>query len=236
MNVAFDDHDPHENPGSWTGLGFTVGEARRWIDTGFDPRSALRWREHGVYRPDRALAWRTAGLTPRTVDLPLRAGMTPEEAVRWRELGYDRADAAERHLSGERPRPRRALSRLLSRPHDRDLELDDEQAETMHALLAAGVTPARARAYLDAGWRGARAVPWARAGVEATQAVLYRCLGLFPEEAARLAEAGTDAEQLLCAWWDAGIPRAEAASWLIARTSPEDAARAEAARNGDRPE
>ncbi|SIO89985.1 hypothetical protein [Nocardiopsis sp. JB363] len=118
-NVAFDDHDPHENPGSWTGLGFTVGEARRWI---------------------------------------------------------------------------------------------------------------------DAGRRGARAAPWARAGVEASQAVLYRCLGLFPEEAARLAEAGTDAEQLLCAWWDAGIPRAEASSWLIARTSPEDAVRAEAARNGDRPE
>ena len=140
---------------------------------------------------------------------------------------------AKRHPAGERPGPQGPLARLLSRPRDRDLELDDEQAETMHALLAAGVAPTRARAYLDAGWRSPDAESWARTGVEATQAVLYRCLGLLPEQATRLAEAGTDAEELLCAWWDSGVPRTEAASWIVSGTSPEDAAPVEAARSPD---
>lgn len=136
---------------------------------------------------------------------------------------------AERHPTGERPGIRGPLARLLSRPRDLDLELDDEQAETMHALLAAGVTPTRARAYLDAGRPSPVAESWARTGVGAVQAMLYRCLGLPPEEAARLAEAGTDAEELLCAWWDSGVPRTEAASWIASGTSPEDAALAEVA-------
>ncbi|GAA1088427.1 hypothetical protein NE857_20950 [Nocardiopsis exhalans] len=230
MNVAFDDPAPEpEDLHAWTARGFAVAEARRWIDAGFVLDAAERWRERGVYRPEPAQAWRAAGLTPYTVGPALRAGMEPGEAVRWHELGYDRAEAAERHLAGERPHPRRLFARLFRRHRDRDLDLDDAQAETMTALLRAGVPPARARAYLDAGWRGLEALPWARTGVNATQAVLYRALGLAPEEAARSAKAGRDAEKLLRTWWDAGVPRQDVAAWLTAGFSPQEAASAVAA-------
>ncbi|MBR8742893.1 hypothetical protein [Nocardiopsis sp. MG754419] len=116
------------------------------------------------------------------------------------------------------------MRRPLHHQKDRDLALDDAGAETMRALTAAGVGHARARAYVDAGWRGPEAVPWARAGVPATPAVLYRCLGLLPTEAARRAASGTDAEALLRAWWDSGVPRAETASWIVSGATPEQAA------------
>ncbi|WP_017580956.1 hypothetical protein [Nocardiopsis valliformis] len=231
MKTAFDDPAPEpEGLPAWTARGFAVAEARTWIDAGFVLAAAERWRERGVYRPGPARLWRTAGLTPHTVGPALRAGMEPGEVVRWHELGYDHTEAAERHLAGERPRPRRLFARLFRRHRDRDLDLDDAQAETMTALLRAGIQPADARAYLDAGWRGPEAVPWARAGVNATQAVLYRALGFTPKEAAAWsAEAGKDAEELLRTWWDAGVPRQDVAAWVVAGFSPEEAASAVAA-------
>ncbi len=230
MKTAFDDPEPGpEDLHAWTARGFTVAEARRWIDAGFVPDTAERWRERGVYRPGPARTWRAAGLTPYTVGPALRSGMDPGEAVRWHELGYSREEAAERHLAGERPYPRTVFARLLRRHRDRGPDLDDAEAETMNALLRAGVRPAAARAYLDAGWRGRAPVPWARAGVNATGAVLYRSLGFTPKEAARSSEAGQDAEELLRAWWDAGVPRTGVAAWVIAGFSPEEAANAVAA-------
>ncbi|GAB3691098.1 hypothetical protein [Nocardiopsis oceani] len=227
MSVAFDDHAPEpEDLHAWTARGFTVAEARRWINAGFVLDAAERWRERGVYRPDPARTWRAAGLTPYTVGPALQAGMTPDEAVRWHELGYARAEAAERHLAGERPHPKRLFARLFRRGRDRDLDLDDDQAETMYALLRAGVRPALARTYLDAGWRGHEPVTWARAGVNATQAVLYRSLGFTPKEASRLAETGRDAEELLRTWWDAGVPRSDVAAWAVAGFTSDEAARA----------
>lgn len=230
MRTAFDTPEPEpEDLYAWTARGFAVAEARRWINAGFVLDAAERWRERGVYRPGPARTWRAAGLTPYTVGPALRAGMEPGDAVRWHELGYDRAEAAERHLAGERPHPRRLFARLFRRQRDRDLDLDDAQAETMTALLRAGVPSASARAYLDAGWRGPEPLPWARAGVNATQAVLYRALGFTPKEAARSAEAGRDAEELLRTWWDTGVPRQDVAAWVIAGFSPEEAAGAVAA-------
>lgn len=230
MSVTFDDHAPEpEGLHAWTARGFAVAEALRWIDAGFVLDSAERWRERGVYRPDPARTWRAAGLTPYTVGPALRAGMNPGEAVRWHELGYTRTEAAERHLAGERPHPKRVFARLFRRHRDRDLDLVDAQAETMCALLRAGIRPAVARAYLDADWRGRQPVPWARAGVNAAQAVLYRSLGFTPKEAARSVEAGQDPEELLRAWWDAGVPRPDVAAWVVAGFSPQEAARAVAA-------
>jgi hypothetical protein len=93
MTIAYDDHpDPQpEDLHEWTARGFTVSEARRWIDNGFLMSSAGRWRDSGVYTPGDAFAWRTAGLTPYTVQPLLRAGMTPRDAVQWHELGYTHA-------------------------------------------------------------------------------------------------------------------------------------------------
>ncbi|OOC54526.1 MULTISPECIES: hypothetical protein [Nocardiopsis] len=235
MTVAFDDHEPEpEDLRLWTARGFTVADARRWIDAGFALGDAERWRGSGVYRPGPAMEWRAAGTTPYTVRPMLRAGMTPRDAVRWHELGYSPAEAAERHLAGERPRPRRRLRALLPVRRVPGLDLSEEQAETMTALLSAGVTAATARAYLDTGWHGADAVPWARAGVDPAQARVYRAVGFSPGEGASLAGEGRDALSLMCEWWDAGVPRGEVAAWALAGFGSAEAARARVSGTGPR--
>lgn len=214
--------DLHE----WTACGFEVGEARRWIGAGFALADADRWRAAGVYRPGPALAWRTAGLTPYTVRPLLRAGMTPQEAVRWHELGYAHAEAAERHLAGELPRPRspvrRMLHRLLRRSPVPSPGPEGGFADAMGALLAAGIAPAAARPFADTGWVGPDAVPWARAGIDPARALILRELGFTAVEARSL---GTDAVELLRAWWDAGVPRGEVAAWAAAGFAPAEAVR-----------
>ncbi|MFD6953685.1 hypothetical protein A6A08_23915 [Nocardiopsis sp. TSRI0078] len=233
MHVAFDDHGPGpEDLYLWTARGFTVADARRWIGAGFALGAAERWRDSGVYRPGPALEWRAAGTTPHTVRPLLRAGMTPRDAVRWHELGYSPDEAAERHLAGERPRPRRLLRALLPARRLPGLDLSEEQAESMDALLSAGVPAAAARAYLDTGWDGADAVPWARAGVDPVQAGVYREIGFSPEEGAALAGRGRDALALMCEWWDAGVPRGEVAAWVAAGFGSAEAVRARASGTG----
>lgn len=226
MTLAHDD-DPDPQPEDlheWTTRGFTVAEARRWINGGFLLNSAERWRDSGVYTPGDAFAWRTAGLTPYTVQSLLRAGMTPRDAVQWHELGYAHTDAVERHLAGERPRPRSRWRTLLGhRPHGPSA-LTDEQSTTMRALLHAGVPAQAARAYLDAGWSDvAEPVPWARAGIDPAQAAAYRSIGFTAAEAADLAEAGHDAFDLMQRWWDSGIPRTEVPAWAVAGFTPDGA-------------
>lgn len=226
MTVAFDDEP--EQPHVWTDRGFTAPDARRWIKAGFTLEDAVRWREAGVYRPGPAQAWRTAGVTPRTLRPLLRAGMTPRDAVRWHEFGYPRAEAVERHLAGEQPRPRRLWHALLPVRRDRGLDLSDEQTASMDALLSTGVPAATARAYLDAGWREGEAEPWAHSGVDPAQAKAYRALGFSAREGSTLARDGHEALDLMCRWWDAGVPRGEVATWTRAGLDPAAAVRARA--------
>lgn len=228
MSIAYDDPDPQpEDLHEWTVRGFSVAEARRWIDDGFLLSSAERWRTSGVYTPGDAFAWRTAGLTPYTVQPLLRAGMTPRDAVRWHELGYTHTEAAERHLAGERPRPRSWWRALLGRRSHGSSTLTDEQSAAMRGLLRAGVPAAVGRAYLDAGWRDpADAVPWAKTRIDPAQAAVFRAIGFTPAEAADLAEAGHDVLDLMQHWWDAGIPRTEVPAWVAAGFAPDDARRA----------
>ncbi|MFL1381995.1 MULTISPECIES: hypothetical protein [unclassified Nocardiopsis] len=224
METLFDPDGPErpEDLHEWTARGFEVGEARRWIGSGFALADAERWRAAGVYRPGPALAWRTAGLTPYTVRPLLRAGMTPQDAVRWHELGYAHAEAAERHLAGERPGPRGLLHRWLRRRRSPAAPAEGGGGEAMGALLAAGVAAAAARPFADTGWAGPDAVPWARAGIDPARALILRELGFTAAEASSL---GTDAVELLRAWWDAGVPRGEVAAWAAAGFSPAEAAR-----------
>ena len=215
-----DPEDLHE----WTARGFTVADARRWIDNGFLLNAAGRWRDRGVYRPDDALAWRTAGLTPYTVQPALRAGMTPADAVRWHELGYTTTDATERHLAGEHPHPRSWLRRLLRRRAPSGL--GDQQSAGMRALLSAGVPGSTARAYLDTGWDGRDALPWATTAASPVDAAIYRTIGFDPAEAAKLIEQGHDAAELLTTWWDHSVPRHEVPAWVIAGYTAQQAAHA----------
>lgn len=229
MTISYDEGpDPEpEDLHQWTARGFTVAEARGWIDQGCLLSFAERWRASGVYAPGDALAWRTAGLTPYTVQPLLRAGMTPRDAVQWHELGYSHVEAAERHLAGERPRPRNRWRRLFGRRPPGPSTLDDEQSATMRTLLHAGVPAQTARAYLDAGWRdGAVAVRWAGTGLDPAQAAVYRAIGFTPAEASDLTAAGQDALDLLQQWWDVGIPRTEVPAWVVAGFTPHDARQA----------
>ncbi|WP_285734107.1 hypothetical protein [Nocardiopsis sp. ATB16-24] len=230
MTVAFDDEP--EQPHVWTDRGFTAPDARRWIGAGFTVEEAVRWREAGVYRPRPAQAWRTAGVTPRTLRPLLRAGMTPRDAVRWHEFGYSRAEAVERHLAGEHPRPRRPWRTLLPVRRSRGLDLSDAQAEFMDALLSIGVPATTARAYLDAGWRREEAALWAHSGVDPVRAGVYRALGFSAREGSAPARDGREALDLLCQWWDAGVPRGEVAAWVRAGLGPAAAARARAEGSG----
>lgn len=228
MTIAHDEPEPRpENLHWWTARGFTVAEARRWISAGLLLDAATRWRDRGVYRPDDAVAWRAAGLSPYTVQPLLRAGMAPRDAVRWHELGYDHAEAAERHLAGERPRPRSRWRALLGRRRRAGDALADEQSAAMRDLLHAGVPAAVVRAYLDTGWHDATvALPWARTGLDPVQAAGYRAIGLTPVEGAAVAAAGHDAIRIVQTWWDAGVPRTEVPAWLVAGFEPDEARRA----------
>jgi hypothetical protein len=96
----------------------------------------------------------------------------------------------------------------------------------MQVLLQAGVPAAAARMFIDTGWQGVDAVPWAKASINPTQAAVYRELGIQPGEATRLAKAGYDALSILRTWWDGGIPRTEVAAWLGAGFTPAEAAQA----------
>ena len=230
MTVVHDEPDPGPEPlHEWTAAGFDVGRARRWIGAGFPLDAALRWRAGGVHAPADASAWRAAGVSPHAVLPMLRAGMTPRDAVQWHELGYSHAEAADRHLAGERPRPRRWWRTLLRRRARRPDALADDEADAMRELLASGVGAATARAYLDAGWRcGEDAASWAATGIDPAGAAAWRAIGLRPAEAAALAAGGADAFDVLRRWWDAGVPREEAASWLVAGFTPDEALRARA--------
>ena len=137
MTVVHDEPDPGPEPlHEWTAAGFDVGRARRWIGAGFPLDAALRWRAGGVHAPADASAWRAAGVSPHAVLPMLRAGMTPRDAVQWHELGYSHAEAADRHLAGERPRPRRWWWTLLRRRARRPDALADDEADEGAAALA----------------------------------------------------------------------------------------------------
>ncbi|ASO20155.1 hypothetical protein FHR81_000161 [Actinoalloteichus hoggarensis] len=231
----------------WLESGCTIGEARRWISGGFTASDAARWRRSGIYTPESAREWRSAGLTPYTVDGALRAGMTPRDAVRWRELGYAAQDAAERHLAGESPHPRRWWNRVFpSRPvrfvdgpgdvgasgpgasprvdEAADVDLRRRRSAAMRELLRAGITAAAARGFVDAGWSGETALPWARRAVPPTDASIFATLGLTPSEGARRLRAGEDGASMMTDWWRSGVPIDEVAAWAGGGFTPQEAA------------
>ena len=204
---------PPERLHQWTTHGFSVGLARRWIGKGFRITAADQWRNHGVYAPEEAVAWQEAGISPYEVADLLQAGMTPKDIVHWRELGYSPPEALARHIKGEKPQPRIWWKELFSRHEAAPSQLPPAAAASMQVLLQAGVPAAAARMFIDTGWQGVDAVPWAKASINPTQAAVYRELGIQPGEATRLAKAGYDALSILRTWWDGGIPRTEVAAW-----------------------
>ncbi|WP_336216720.1 hypothetical protein [Nonomuraea sp. LPB2021202275-12-8] len=227
--MTTNDHADEPSPEplhEWREHGFTIAEARQWIAGGFQVGDAERWRGSGVYTAGGARQWRTAGATPYTVDLWLRAGMTPRDAVQWREHGYSPEEAADRHLAGERPRPRGLLHRLLHRAaRPGDAFADEERSGSMRELLRAGIPADRARGYVEAGWSGTAAVDWAKRGIEPGQARVFEALGMSAREAGRVLGSGEDAISLMTGFWRAGVPIDEVAAWRAAGFTAAEAAR-----------
>jgi len=60
--------------------------------------------------------------------------------------------------------------------------------------------------------------------LDATEAALWRTLGLTAAEAARLARKGASAADTIKEWWRAGIPFDEVADWIGAGLTAKEAA------------
>lgn len=206
--------DKPEKLPEWQAHGFTIGSARKWIQHGYQIDAANRWRDAGVFSADDAKAWQTIGISPYSVQPMLRAGMTPHDAVLWNELGYSYIEAAERHRVGQRPQPKSWWKQLFSSASDVDFALPEDEGTAMRELIRAGVSAITARRFVDVGWSGTDAIPWAKAGVDAAQALVFRLLGITPLEAQVLGDSGQSALDIVTEWWDGGIPRTEVADWL----------------------
>lgn len=97
-------------------------------------------------------------------------------------------------------------------------------AEMHRFLEAVGHRDRRvAHTYLHSQWLDDEAIAWASHGIEATEALAWKELGLTPVEAARQ-EQGQSAMQTAKAWWQAGVPVEEVADWIGAGLTPKEAA------------
>lgn len=78
--------------------------------------------------------------------------------------------------------------------------------------------------YVHRHWFDDEAIAWAVHGIEASDALAWKELGLTPVEAERQQAQGMNAMQTAKAWWQAGIPFDEVADWIGAGLTPKEAA------------
>jgi hypothetical protein len=214
---------------AWLAEGITADEAaifRRWR---ISLAQAVAWRQAGVPDGLRAAQWTTAAVTPDSVSNWRAAGIDASQAVHWHEMGFGLAEAREavrRGLTPDDAFARRHPSPLAGSGGAQLMHrgFHGGRAEVVRKLQQAGVPPRVLQGYLQGTWEIEEALPWARAGVEAADAVLWRALGLTAVEAGRLAAKGASAVATVCDWWRAGIPFDEAADWIGAGLSPQEAA------------
>ncbi|HSZ44124.1 MAG TPA: hypothetical protein VK823_02235 [Streptosporangiaceae bacterium] len=221
---------PPEDPAAWAADGFTAEQAELFLRWRFTLRQAVGWRQAGVPDGLRAAQWSTAGVTPETVSQWRAAGIDATQAVHWHEMGFDLPAArtavrkgltpesafGQRHGYGSRPAI--GFGSQVGSPGRRI------EPNVIHQLHEAGVPPRVIHSYLNGPWEMAEAVPWARAGLDATEAALWRTLGLTAAEAARLARKGASAADTIKEWWRAGIPFDEVADWIGAGLTAKEAA------------
>lgn len=91
-----------------------------------------------------------------------------------------------------------------------------------------------ARSYIRRQWLDAEAITWAAQGIEASDALAWKELGLSPTEAGRQEVCGMNAIRTAKAWWQAGIPFAEFAECIRSGLTPNEAAVQRAARRQPR--
>ena len=95
----------------------------------------------------------------------------------------------------------------------------------VQTFVEAGVPPQMLYSYTARQWFDDEAVAWAKAGIDAGEAPVWKALGLRPDEASRLVRTGATLADTVRDWWRAGIPIDEVAHWIGAGLTPETAVR-----------
>ncbi len=93
----------------------------------------------------------------------------------------------------------------------------------VQTFVEAGVPPQMLYSYMARQWFDDEAVAWAKEGIDAGEAPVWKALGLRPHEARRLVRNGAALAGTVRDWWQAGIPIGEVADWIGAGLTPEAA-------------
>ena len=212
----------------WEIVGISEQEAMAWWERRFRPADAQRWRDAGVPEPIDAVHWRTAGVSPDKVREWVYAKIDAREAAAWIELGFTVAEARKHKRAGRTPvqaygrqhRGKGAAGGAQLLPGAPRHRVDPRHF--MEAVRRRD--PRVANTYMYRQWFDDEAMGWALHGIEASEALAWKELGLTPVEAERQQSQGMNAMQTVKAWWQAGIPFDEVADWIGAGLTPSEAA------------
>jgi hypothetical protein len=210
----------------WLNAGFEQKDAELWRSWRFSLAQARAWLAAGVEDGLRAAQWATARVTHMTVREWRAAGIDATEAVQWHEFGFDLAVAKTHKAQGRGPVD--AYGHVQQSAHLTIIGpatgAPPNLGATVHRLTAQGVPMQVLQSYAAQQWYDDEAVAWAEHHVDASDAKVWKALGLRPSEAGRLTRRGVNALSVVADWWKAGIPFHEVADWLGAGLSAEEAA------------
>ncbi|MBV9192923.1 MAG: hypothetical protein JO168_02180 [Solirubrobacterales bacterium] len=151
-----------------------------------------------------AAAWLELGFTVAQARRHKAAGRTPVQAYGQHHRADATGPAPRGHLLPGTPRHRVDPRHFMEAVRRRD--------------------PQVANTYMQRQWFDDEAIAWALHGIEASEAMAWKELGLTPVEAERQQSNGMNAMQTVKAWWKAGIPFDEVADWIGAGLTPAEAA------------
>lgn len=243
--TTFEQREPDDqarfDPECWKALGISEHDGLGWWKHRIDPGGALRWRRAGVPEPIDAVRWKIAGVRPDTVREWMYAKIDAREAVGWTELGFNVAEARKHKRAGRTPVQAYGRQHRLHAhaappgpplaPRMRGVK--SSCVPVTHVARAGpqrfmhtvgGLDPQVTHSYVTRQWFDDEAIAWAVHGIEASEALAWKELGLTPVEAERQQSTGANAMQTAKAWWKTGIPFDEVADWIGAGLTPQEAA------------
>lgn len=216
----------------WKAAGIPEQDGIVWSTHRIQPVEAVRWRRAGVSVPLDAVRWKIAGVSPDTVREWIYSKIDAREAVGWTELGFSVANARKHKRAGRTPvqaygrehRPQTG-SPPVRGPQGVRQGVPHRSGPPQRFMQAVGRHDPRVmHSYMARRWFDDEAIAWAVHGIEASDALAWKELGLTPVEAARQQSNGATAMQTAKAWWRAGIPFDEVADWIGAGLTPQEAA------------
>jgi hypothetical protein len=225
-----DDNEPEELP-RWLDAGFKAEVAEVWRRWRFSIARAQAWVAAGVDEGLHAAQWSTAGVDPGVVEEWRDAGIEANEAVRWHEFGYGLEAARTEKAKGHGPDQAFAQANQQSSAGMTTRMMRTSGvgfsgvgfAGSVRGLHEAGVDPRVLHSYAQHHWMDESAIPWAKQGIDASDAYMWHELGLTPAEAGRLELLGRTVGDVVREWWTAGIPFEEFADWVGAGLSTAEA-------------